>query len=86
MGPRNSDGLNHLCIANEAHRRRVLTGYVAFDNHAQPHQGFEQRCLVTPVAPPGEGKCAAAISSVARSANTSPRVAAARDDGWHQRT
>ncbi len=38
--------LDHLLVASEAQRRRVLTAYVAFSNHARPHQGIEQRCPV----------------------------------------
>ncbi|HET8630116.1 MAG TPA: integrase core domain-containing protein [Thermomicrobiales bacterium] len=44
--------LDHLLIAGEAHLHRVLTEYVAYYNHARPHQGLDQRCPVpfpTPV-------------------------------------
>jgi transposase InsO family protein len=43
--------LDHLLITGEAHLRRVLTEYVAFYNHARPHQGLGQRCPVA-IPPP----------------------------------
>jgi hypothetical protein len=47
--------LDHLLIASEAHLRRVLGEYVAYYNHARPHQGLEQRCPVALPAPVREG-------------------------------
>ena len=47
--------LDHLLIASEAHLRRVLTEYVAFYNHARPHQGLDQRCPVALPAPVRDG-------------------------------
>ncbi len=44
------EGLDHLLIVNAAHLRRVLTGYVAHDNRARPHQGLVQQTPV-PFAP-----------------------------------
>jgi len=35
--------INHLIILHEAHLRRVLAAYVAYFNHARPHQGIGQR-------------------------------------------
>ncbi len=43
--------LDHLLVAGERHLRRVLTEYVAFYNHARPHQGLEQRCPFALPAP-----------------------------------
>src|SRR5207248_10617845 len=45
--------LDRLLIIGEAHLRRVLAEYVAFYNHARPHQGLEQRC---PVALPAAAR------------------------------
>ncbi len=50
-----SECLDHLLIANETHLRRVLLQYVAFYNHARPHQGIEQRCPVTRPTPVRDG-------------------------------
>jgi putative transposase len=47
--------LDHLLIASEAHLRRVLAEYVAYYNHARPHQSLEQRCPVALPAPAREG-------------------------------
>jgi len=47
--------LEHLLIANEGHLRRVLAEYVAFHNHARPHQGLEQRCPVALPTPARAG-------------------------------
>ncbi len=46
--------LDHLLIAGEAHLRRALTAYVAYDNEARPHQGLAQRCPVA-LPPPVRG-------------------------------
>ncbi len=35
--------LDHLLVLTEAHLRRVLRAYVAYFNHARPHQGRDQR-------------------------------------------
>jgi transposase InsO family protein len=47
--------LDHFLLANEGHLRRVLTEYVAFHNHARPHQGLAQRCPVALPAPVRDG-------------------------------
>ena len=47
--------LDQLLVAGEAHLRRVLAEYVAFDNHARPHQGIDQRCPVALPAPARDG-------------------------------
>jgi len=47
--------LDHLLIANEAHRRRVLAEYVTYYNQARPHQGLEQRCPVALATPARDG-------------------------------
>lgn len=47
--------LDHLLVVNEAHLRRVLTEYVAFSNHARPHQGLAQRCPVALPPPVRDG-------------------------------
>ncbi len=39
--------LDKLVILSERHLSRVLAAYVAYYNHARPHQGIEQRCPVT---------------------------------------
>ncbi len=38
--------LDHLLIMNEWHLQRVLAEYVAYFNHARPHQGIGQQCPV----------------------------------------
>jgi len=38
--------LDKLLILGERHLHYVLTAYVAYYNHARPHQGIEQRCPV----------------------------------------
>jgi len=35
--------LDHLLILHERQLQRVLTGYVAYFNHARPHQGMAQQ-------------------------------------------
>jgi putative transposase len=47
--------LDHMLVASEALPRRVLTEYVAFYNHARPHQGLDQGCPVALPAPVREG-------------------------------
>ena len=44
--------LDHTLIVNQAHRRSVLTHYVAYDNHRRPHQGRDQGLPVPLAAPP----------------------------------
>ena len=34
--------LDHLLIVSQAHLRRVLRAYVAYDNEVRPHQGLDQ--------------------------------------------
>ena len=38
--------LDRLLIFGERHLHRVLTEYVAYYNHARPHQGIDQQCPV----------------------------------------
>ncbi len=38
--------LDRIFILNERHLHRVLRTYVAYYNHARPHQGIEQRCPI----------------------------------------
>jgi transposase InsO family protein len=38
--------LDKLLILGERHLKRVLTAYVAYYNHARPHQGIAQQCPV----------------------------------------
>jgi len=40
---------------DERHLRRVLTEYVAYDNHRGPHQGLDQRCPVPAASVPSDG-------------------------------
>lgn len=47
--------LDHLLLAGEGHRRRVLADYVAHDNEARPHQGLDQRCPLPLTATPPDG-------------------------------
>ncbi|HSH77975.1 MAG TPA: integrase core domain-containing protein [Herpetosiphonaceae bacterium] len=47
--------LDHLLIFGEAHLRRVLGEYVAYYNHARPHQGIDQQCPVRRLWPSGSG-------------------------------
>jgi len=47
--------LDHLLVAGEAHLRKVLAEYVAFYNHARPHQGLDQRCPVALPTPARDG-------------------------------
>jgi transposase InsO family protein len=35
--------LDHVCLFNEAHARRVIKEYVEFYNHHRPHQGINQQ-------------------------------------------
>ncbi len=39
--------LDHLLILTERHLQRVLSAYVAYYNHARPHQGIGQQCPVS---------------------------------------
>ena len=36
--------LDRILILGEGHLRRTLTAYIAYYNHARPHQGIDQRC------------------------------------------
>ena len=38
--------LDRIVILGESHRQRVLIAYVAYYNHARPHQGIDQQCPV----------------------------------------
>ncbi len=38
--------LDRVLVVNERHLRRVLTEYIAYYNHARPHQGIGQQCPV----------------------------------------
>jgi putative transposase len=38
--------LDKIVIFSEGHLRRVLTAYLAYYNHARPHQGIDQQCPV----------------------------------------
>ena len=38
--------VDKLLILNERHLTRVLSTYVAYYNHARPHQGLHQHCPV----------------------------------------
>ena len=43
LGSVRRECLDHLLILSEAHLRRVLKEYLAYFNHARPHQGLQQR-------------------------------------------
>ena len=47
--------LDHVLPLGEAHLRRILGAYVAYFNHARPHQGLGQHVPV-PGASPGEAR------------------------------
>jgi putative transposase len=47
--------LDHLLIVGEGHLRRVLTAYVAYYNHARPHQGRDQPLPVPQATGDGQG-------------------------------
>ena len=42
LGSVRREGLDQLLVLGEAHLRRVLRAYVAYFNHARPHQGLGQ--------------------------------------------
>jgi putative transposase len=42
--------LDHFLVFGERHLQRILKDYVAYYNHARPHQGLGQR-IPTPLAP-----------------------------------
>ena len=42
LGSVRRECLDHLLVLSEAHLRRVLRDYVAYFNHARPHQGIGQ--------------------------------------------
>ncbi len=46
VGTLRRECLNHLLIVNQRHLRSLLREYVAYYNHARPHQSFEQRAPV----------------------------------------
>ena len=46
LGSVRRECLDQLMIVSEQHLRRVLKDYVAYFNHARPHQGIEQRIPV----------------------------------------
>jgi len=43
LGSVRRECLDHLLILGEAHLRRALRAYVAYFNHARPHQGIDQQ-------------------------------------------
>jgi len=43
LGSVRRECLDHLLVLGEAHLRRILRAYVAYFNHARPHQGLLQR-------------------------------------------
>jgi hypothetical protein len=47
--------LDHLFILSEGHLRRVLVEYVAYYNHARPHQGLQQQAPIPFPQTPDEG-------------------------------
>ena len=55
VGSVRREDLDHLLIINEAHRRRMLTAYVAHYNQVRPHQGLEQRTPLPLTERVGEG-------------------------------
>jgi transposase InsO family protein len=63
LGSVRRECLDHLLVLTEAHLRRVLRVYVAYFNHARPHQGLDQRMPIarepTEQAPRGQGRVAA---------------------------
>jgi putative transposase len=53
--------LDHVLILSERHLHRLVKEYMAYFNHARPHQGIEQRIpcqLERPETPPVNGKLA----------------------------
>lgn len=42
LGSVRRECLDHILVVSEAHLRRMLTEYVAYFNHARPHQGIDQ--------------------------------------------
>lgn len=42
LGSVRRECLDHLLVLVEGHLRRILVEYVAYFNHAQPHQGLQQ--------------------------------------------
>ena len=57
LGSVRRDRLGHMLVLGEAHLRRVLRAYVAYFNHARPHQGLGQMIPAgsTPVEQHGMG-------------------------------
>jgi putative transposase len=58
LGSVRRECLDHLLVLGEAHLRHVLRAYVAYFNHARPHQGIGQAVPagVTTVERPGMGR------------------------------
>ncbi len=58
LGSVRRECLDHLLVLGEAHLRRVLRAYVAYFNHARPHQGIGQAIPAgaTTVDRPGVGR------------------------------
>ncbi len=57
LGSVRRECLDHLLILGERHLRRMLGEYVAYFNHARPHQGLQQRIPDAPAdGNPGAGR------------------------------
>ena len=50
LGSVRRECLDHLLVLGEAHLRRIRREYVAYYNHARPHQGLAQRVPDPPEA------------------------------------
>ena len=63
LGSVRRDCLDQLLVLGEAHLRRVLRAYVAYFNHARPHQGLGQaipaRCVTAERHGGGAGRVVA---------------------------
>ena len=76
LGSVRRECLDHLLVLGEAHLRRALREYVAYFNHARPHQGLGQR-VPAPGLPPGPARHDAGESSPSRSsAGCTTRISA----------
>jgi transposase InsO family protein len=52
--------LDHVLILNEAHLRRLLSGYIAYYNTTRPHQALDNHCpRPREVEPPALGRVVA---------------------------